>query len=367
MNQFFEKTGFLILKNFISEERAKSLSKEFLEFCEKNPQECLSDSQVLDTPAKYNYVSFLELLCEKTPEVSKILGESVLPTYSYSRVYKNADILKKHTDRDACEISLTVHLDEDREWDLLLEDLKGNLQSFTLSHGDALLYSGCVVPHWREQYEGNFYTQVFLHYVKSRGSKTHSYFDKGKDSYKNIEDYIKIYEEIIPEELCDRIISEYVSSDEWIGAGIASGINKDVRNCELINISVEASIIKNQISRKKIDDDIYSVVSKILSDLNQEYNNVSVSKDSGYGLLKYEQGGFYTQHTDNYTENPRTISCSLCLNDNYDGGEFAFFDRKLKYKLKKGSAIVFPSNFMYPHEIMPVTKGKRYSVITWFN
>ena len=35
-------------------------------------------------------------------------------------------------------------------------------------------------------------------------------------------------------------------------------------------------------------------------------------------------------------------------------------------KLKKGDAIMFPSNFMYPHEIMPVTQGTRYSIITWF-
>jgi len=60
------------------------------------------------------------------------------------------------------------------------------------------------------------------------------------------------------------------------------------------------------------------------------------------------------------------VSCSFALNDDFGGGEFAFFDRELIYNLKKGSVIMFPSNFMYPHEIMPVIKGTRYSIITWF-
>jgi predicted 2-oxoglutarate/Fe(II)-dependent dioxygenase YbiX len=63
---------------------------------------------------------------------------------------------------------------------------------------------------------------------------------------------------------------------------------------------------------------------------------------------------------------PRAVSCSFALNDNYEGGEFAFWNKEKKVVLKKGSVLMFPSNFMYPHEIMPVTKGTRYSIITWF-
>jgi hypothetical protein len=67
MNDLFEKNGFLVIKNFISKEKAKQLSKEFIEFCDKNPSKCNSDLQVPNTPAKSNYISFLEILCEKTP------------------------------------------------------------------------------------------------------------------------------------------------------------------------------------------------------------------------------------------------------------------------------------------------------------
>jgi len=367
MNQQFEENGFLVIKNFITKKRAKNLSKEFIKYCQENPNDCTPDSQSLNSPANYNYSSFLELLCEKTPEVSKIIGETVLPTYSYARVYQNGAILEKHTDRNACEVSLTVHLGGDEKWEIFLETPQKEEMSVLLEVGDALVYYGCTISHWRNEYIGKYYSQVFLHYVKSNGDKKESYFDKGKDSYKNLEDYIKVFENAISDELCDRIISEYENSDEWFDASTKSGVNKDIRNCELINISIEDTINKNKISRKKIDDDVYSVVSKVLNDLNQIYNGISVIQDSGYGLLRYNEGGFYTQHTDNYTDSPRTISCSICLNDNYEGGEFGFFNRNIKYKLKKGSVIVFPSNFMYPHEIMPIVKGTRYSIITWFN
>ena len=50
----------------------------------------------------------------------------------------------------------------------------------------------------------------------------------------------------------------------------------------------------------------------------------------------------------------------------YDKKRFIFFDRELKYTLDKGDALMFPSTFLYPHEIGKVTEGTRYSIITWF-
>ena len=52
------------------------------------------------------------------------------------------------------------------------------------------------------------------------------------------------------------------------------------------------------------------------------------------------------------------------LNDDYEGGEFIFFD-DYKVDFKQGDIVIFPSNFMYPHRVEPVTKGTRYSYISW--
>jgi len=178
MNDLFEKNGFLVIKNFISKERSKKLSKEFIEFCDKNPFECNLDLQVPNSPAKSNYISFLEILCEKTPVISKIVGQYVLPTYCYSRVYKEGDSLERHTDRNSCEISLSIHLDGDQKWDFFLETLENEEKSIILNCGEAVIYYGCSVPHWRNVYSGKYYSQLFLHYVKSRGEKKKYYFDR---------------------------------------------------------------------------------------------------------------------------------------------------------------------------------------------
>jgi predicted 2-oxoglutarate/Fe(II)-dependent dioxygenase YbiX len=96
------------------------------------------------------------------------------------------------------------------------------------------------------------------------------------------------------------------------------------------------------------------------------YPDLHAQQDTGYDLLRYTKGGFYHQHTDSFTEILRSLSCSWALNDNYEGGEWGFFDGQLKLKVKAGSAVLFPSNFMYPHEICEVKKGTRYSIVTWF-
>ena len=57
------------------------------------------------------------------------------------------------------------------------------------------------------------------------------------------------------------------------------------------------------------------------------------------------------------------VSSLLFLNDDYKGGEFIICD--IEYKPKKGSSIIFPSNFMFPHEVLKITNGIRYSIITW--
>ncbi len=86
-------------------------------------------------------------------------------------------------------------------------------------------------------------------------------------------------------------------------------------------------------------------------------------------LLKYEPGGKYNVHLDDTTDSPRSLSVIMNLNDDYVGGDLIFTDQKYSeiksFKLTKGSIVFFPSNFMYPHGIKPITKGKRYSIVAW--
>jgi hypothetical protein len=183
----------------------------------------------------------------------------------------------------------------------------------------------------------------------------------------NIEEYIIVLEDIVSEDLCDRILLEYKDSGEWDHPVVADhSVDLTLRNASIIPLSKPSCIEKNPILRKSLENEIFSLSEFASIKYNQMFPESYFSKDTGYELLRYEVGQYYVQHTDSYRLHPRTVSCSFSLNDDYEGGEFAFFDRKLKYKLRKGSAILFPSNFMFPHEIMPILKGTRYSIITWF-
>jgi predicted 2-oxoglutarate/Fe(II)-dependent dioxygenase YbiX len=184
---------------------------------------------------------------------------------------------------------------------------------------------------------------------------------------KNINDYIVTFDGVITDALCDAILEEFTNEEEWVKTTIGDGrVDEKIRTAETIVISYPHVIEKNTKVRQKLDKYIFTSAGVAIKKYKEKFPLTMIQEDSGYELLRYKEGKFYTEHTDSFKQRPREVSCSFALNDDYEGGEFAFFGRELKYKLPKGSAIMFPSNFMYPHEIMPVTRGVRYSIITWF-
>ena len=177
MNAQLEQNNFLFVPNFISQERAQVLSQEF--FILECDNKCTKDNQVPNSPAIYNFKPFLELLCQKTNEVTSLIEEQVLPTYTYARIYKNGEILARHRDRPACEISLTVHIGGDADWGISIQKPLSEEITLNLNSGDAMLYLGCIADHWRDKpFSGQNYNQVFLHYVRSNGPCAWAYFDK---------------------------------------------------------------------------------------------------------------------------------------------------------------------------------------------
>jgi hypothetical protein len=176
MNQALVDNNYLVVPGFVSKERAESLRQTFYILERDGGWE--KDRQAPNSPAIYNFKPFLELLCEKTPDVSSLIQETVLPTYCYARIYKGPEVLARHRDRAACEVSLTLHLGGDAEWPIFIQRPDGTEASVTLNPGDAMLYLGCVSDHWRERYSGVEYAQVFMHYVRSNGPNSWAYFDR---------------------------------------------------------------------------------------------------------------------------------------------------------------------------------------------
>lgn len=181
-----------------------------------------------------------------------------------------------------------------------------------------------------------------------------------------LEDFIGVFNNVMSDTVCDLILNEYESSDEWQNTKIEGAkVDKSVKNCMNIGISQYNTIQKNREIRKKIDKLIHNSIGEVIYLYKKIFPAFNIEIDTGYELLRYNEGEFYIQHTDSFKDQQRSLACSIQLNDDYDGGEFGFFNRDVIIRSQKGSVTVFPSNFMYPHEIMPVIRGTRYAIITW--
>jgi len=184
-----------------------------------------------------------------------------------------------------------------------------------------------------------------------------------------IQDYIKVFEGIVPPDLCDALLNEFSESQEWVDTAVGPShlglVDKSVRSASVIGLSHQHVIDKNREVRSQLDTGLFNAVGNAIQQYANTYPYAGISKDSGYELLRYQTGQFYVQHVDSTINHNRSVSCSLILNDGYEGGEFAFFDRQVIVSPPKGSALLFPSNFMFPHEVMPVLSGTRYAVVTW--
>jgi hypothetical protein len=114
------------------------------------------------------------LMVNKLQLMQKETGLELLPTYAFWRMYTMHADLKKHKDRPACEISVTVMIGSSGErWPIFMNGTEINLEE-----GDAAVYLGCEVEHWREEFSGDWHAQTFLHYVDKKGNNKEWFKDK---------------------------------------------------------------------------------------------------------------------------------------------------------------------------------------------
>ena len=151
------------------------------------------DHQIPRAYAKYADWVMETLLMFMIPIMKAKTGMELLPTYSYTRLYEKGNILPRHKDRQSCEVSTTMHLGGD-EWPIYLDSTGADFvitkrNTFDGSYeeppqlkpgapkgvrvdlkvGDMLIYAGCDLEHWREPFQGNVCSQVFLHYNHAKG------------------------------------------------------------------------------------------------------------------------------------------------------------------------------------------------------
>ena len=193
----FKKNKYTVIRQAISKDLASfianyfSMQKQVYDTCIQSryfsPFETIlgyyegKNEQIPDTYSQYSNMAMETLLLKCQPGMEKATGLKLYPAYTYARIYKKGDELKRHKDRFSCEISTTMNLAGD-DWPIYLEPSgetgKKGIK-VDLKQGDMLVYSGCELEHWREKFKGKECIQVFLHYNnrKTRGSRDNM-FDK---------------------------------------------------------------------------------------------------------------------------------------------------------------------------------------------
>ena len=202
----FKKNKYQIIRQAISKELA-NIGYNYLQISaeadhwmlqngvthEKNPLiGNFKDPQVPGSYAKYADRLMETLLIKTIPVMKAKTGLDLIPTYSYTRLYRTGNILNRHKDRLSCEISTTINLGGD-PWPIfidptgsnnVIDEYKGVMKPdapkgnrVDLRPGDMLIYSGCELEHWREPFQGKLCGQVFLHYNHANGpfAKTNLY------------------------------------------------------------------------------------------------------------------------------------------------------------------------------------------------
>ena len=209
----FKKKKYTVLKNAISQDLALFVYNYFLmkrrvartmrdtKFISQFSEEwgTWEDEQVPNTYSHYSDVAMETLLLKVQPAMEKHTGLKLTPTYSYARIYKTGDVLHRHKDRPSCEISTTLNLGGD-PWPIFLNPNpkagfvsgpiggKYGTQKYNptndkgvrinLKPGDMLIYSGCDLEHWRDEFQGVDCGQVFLHYNQVSKKVDENMFDK---------------------------------------------------------------------------------------------------------------------------------------------------------------------------------------------
>ena len=356
MTNDFDKNGYVHLKSFLDEGNCNELTNILKTYVDEGKTE--NDPQCPKSEAIHGTETFDQLLVDLLPHFEKACGKKLYPTYSYARLYRPGEELKRHTDREACEISVTLTLGfSGNVWSIYMDGTKIDMQV-----GDAVIYKGKDIEHWREKYtEGNWQAQVFLHYVDANGPYADQKYDDRKllgiAKRDKLLTEVAVFESHLSDTFCENLIKTYSQDNipkEPPTIGVGKGtVNKQIRDTERVelpqNVGIGATLTATALNA------------------NNYWWKYNITHSNQTELLIYKPNGHYTPHVDttHHQGNTRKLTALAFLNDDYEGGKFWIQTAAQKFypKQTKGTVIVFPSYIL--HGVEPVTNGIRYSSVTW--
>ena len=201
-NQDFERNGYLVIRDLYDPQELHREVPEIrgqVNYFGRKPDEFThipEESQVEGSLSTYGFPSYRYVHSQVRIKLENIIGRKLYNTYYYDRFYFAGQDLKKHTDRPACEISVSIHISSntDKPWPLWIKTPYEEEISCDLRPGDGMLYKGCERPHWRHVLPGKkhkpswlggrkfiddtYYHQVFFHYVLQDGIRAYYAWDR---------------------------------------------------------------------------------------------------------------------------------------------------------------------------------------------
>ena len=184
------------------------------------------------------------------------------------------------------------------------------------------------------------------------------------NSNQQISNYIYYYPQVLGPAACDNLIMHY-NKDTFM-RWKTSTFSTATKNLGTSKVEMKEFWIEPQMFGYKT---IQQGFETAVNDYIKEHNKIKIQEYTNFRINCYETGGFMKEHIDNIHHSHGQkwgyphVTILLYLNDDYDGGEFVVAGKEIKPN--KGSAIVFPANFMYPHEAKIVKEGTRWSVLAW--
>ena len=190
-----------------------------------------------------------------------------------------------------------------------------------------------------------------------------------------IKEYVKIYDNCIPYESLSKFI-KWINTIEFQDATVI-GFDQNQKSIAVLN-KEKRSVKEHGLfftSKSMPNFNWFNYLTETFEKkIGQYYKNFKhaphVRNIQSMSILKYEKNDHYVWHTEDSVAARRTLSLIFLLNNDYEGGELLFGDtiteeEVYRVAVKPNRLIVWPSSFIFPHKVLPVKKGVRYSVVSW--
>tara|TARA_R110000772_G_scaffold107627_2_gene210175 strand:- start:327 stop:914 length:588 start_codon:yes stop_codon:yes gene_type:complete len=182
MSNKFGSQGYVRVEELVDSQTVKTVSQYFENKIHRGEWAGKKEVEAGDA-SKLGYYAdpLIEVLLKQClPTIQEQTGLELEPTYSFSRVYQEGEELTPHTDRPSCEISATINVACTGDvWPIWMQYKDNDPVKCMLNPGDAVIYKGCEVTHWRRKLpKGQINVQFMLHYVDKNGPYAEYKFDK---------------------------------------------------------------------------------------------------------------------------------------------------------------------------------------------